>query len=231
MADDDDGSLGIKWPKWVKRRIPRSILAIIGLLWLFGGKPTTNYVQQLLVHQPAQIAVKPMGGHLFQIVIRIAPSADKAFEEVKVRVDVDGSVEAKEGYFVSLAENKKLLHLVQADNGRIMYAERLEEDEKALLRLVQRERLEITVNANSDEQIKEISITSKDRPQIAFTDWGQWVRRSELPWRLILLSLLFLLVLAFREPIVRLASPARTRQLEADQAILSKCFLEQEHRP
>ncbi len=215
----------IKWPKWLRRNVPASILTILSVLWVLLQQPIKGYLQSQLKLPPAVITVRQKAENLFQVVIGITRYSENAFEEAKVRIDLNQKVDPVDGRLFLLNGTNQLLQMELAENPPIIFVGKLESTKQPIT-LLQQERLEITLRAGSRQAINEIWLISKGRAPITYSDLGQRIHRVEMTWRGVLAVCLFMLAVVFREPLLRITFRKRARQLEADKEFLARCFIE-----
>jgi hypothetical protein len=211
-------------PESLKRYLPAPLAILLAIAWWFFADPIKELVQKEVSHTPARIEIESKANQLYVVRIEVTPYSDKAFEGVRVDIQLQSKADDITGELFRLNGTHSPL-TVQMENtaGNAFLIETISGTAESI-RLQQRENIEIDLHASGRDAVKKVWLYSNDRQPISSLDLNQHWPLANIAWRCGQVLLGFAVLGLLYKPAIRLFSHKALKQLEADIEFLHSCW-------
>jgi hypothetical protein len=180
--------------------------------WFFAGDPFKEWIQTEFTHPPARIHIEAKTNGLYIVHIEVTRYSDKAFEEVRIELQLQSKPDDITGQLIALdGSHSTLVVLPKSPQGDDFLIDKVR-DRTTPITLLQRETIELDLQESTANAVREVLLYSKDRRPIYSSDLSQHWPMAGIAWRAGL-ALLGLCALCFLyKLLVRLFSRKALRQ-------------------
>lgn len=211
-------------PDSIKKYLPGPLFTLLTIaMWVSGDKPK-EWVQEKITEPAAKIRIEHRENHLHVVRIEITPHSEKAFEDVRIEVDLrDKPTDIKGELADRNGTHIPLIYVVRDSQETSFLFDRVGA-KPAPITLQHRDAIEITLHETPADAIRVVWLDAKGQKSIAASDLNQKYPLGELVWRAIFVVFGICAAYFLYQAVFRLFSRRARKQLEEDAEFLHKCW-------